>query len=202
MQPKILLAEDHSITRKGIKLLCELDLGFTDVDEAETCSDLMHQLKKEEYTHLVLDINFSDGSSLEILQNIRSLYPDLKIMIFSMQPPEIYANVIKKYGIDHYISKANPEEATIHQMNQFLRNEQPARISFEAYQYNNPFSEFSSRELEILHYLKLGMGTNEIAETLNLSASTISTHKSRLYNKTNTKNTKDLLDLAAAYNMK
>jgi two-component system invasion response regulator UvrY len=201
MQPKILLADDHSMTRKGVKLLCELDLGFTDVAEAETCNELMRELRKEEYTHLVLDINFSDGTSLEILPNIRNLYPDLKIMIFSMQPPEIYANAIKQYGIWNYISKANPEEATIQQMNQFLRNELPARVSYETYKHNNPFSEFSGRELEILHYLRLGIGTNDIAEALNLSASTISTHKGRMIEKTNTNNLKELLDLAVLYNI-
>ncbi|MBS1664184.1 MAG: response regulator [Bacteroidetes bacterium] len=86
MQPQILLADDHSMIRKGLKLLLQLHLGFTDVSEVVSCNELMKELSRKKYTHLVLDIILSDGSTLEILPNIQRLYPDLQIMVFSMQP--------------------------------------------------------------------------------------------------------------------
>ena len=99
--------------RKGLKLLLQLHLGFTDVHEVASCNELMKELVKKKYSHLVLDIIFSDGSTLEIVPNIRKLYPDLRIMVFSMQPAEVYGEALKQYGIYHYLSKTTPEEDTI-----------------------------------------------------------------------------------------
>ena len=56
MQPKILIADDHSMIRKGLKLHMQLTLGYTDIHEVATCNDLMKELVKNKYTHLVLDI--------------------------------------------------------------------------------------------------------------------------------------------------
>ena len=82
MPPKILLADDHSMIRKGIKILCEHNLGYKGVEEVTNCNQLMRSLARTKFTHLILDINLSDGNSLEILPNIRSLYPELKIIAF------------------------------------------------------------------------------------------------------------------------
>ena len=92
MQPKILIADDHSMIRKGLKLHMQLTLGYNDLHEVGTCNELMTELVKNKYTHLILDIILSDGSTLEVIPNIRRVYPDLHILIFSMQPAEIYGS--------------------------------------------------------------------------------------------------------------
>lgn len=103
MQPKILIADDHSMIRKGLKLQIQLSLGYQDIFEVATCNDLMKELVKKKYTHLVLDIILSDGSTLEVIPNIRRVYPDLHILVFSMQPAEIYGEALKQYGINYYL---------------------------------------------------------------------------------------------------
>ncbi|MEX0636892.1 MAG: response regulator, partial [Ferruginibacter sp.] len=90
MQPEILIADDHSMIRKGLKLLLQIQLGYQQITEVGSCSGLMNELVKKKYSHLILDIILSDGNSLEIIPNIRRVYPDLKILIFSMQPSEVY----------------------------------------------------------------------------------------------------------------
>ena len=85
----IIIADDHALVRKGLKLLLTGSLGCKDVTEAESCSALLNELKQRPYSHLILDLVLSDGISLEIIPAIRKLYPALKIMIFSMQPKEI-----------------------------------------------------------------------------------------------------------------
>ncbi len=94
MQPRILIADDHSMIRKGLKLHMQLTLGYKDIQEVATCNELMMELVKNKYTHLVLDIILSDGSTLEVIPNIRRVYPDLKILVFSMQPAEIYGEQV------------------------------------------------------------------------------------------------------------
>jgi two-component system invasion response regulator UvrY len=201
MQPQILLADDHSMIRKGLKVLLQLHLNFTEVAEVTSCNELMKELAKRKFTHLVLDIILVDGNTLEILPAIRKLYPDLKILVFSMQPAEVYGKALHQYGIDHYLPKTTPEEETLRMLRRFLLNEQSGRDDTSAKYHNNPFSALAPRELEILHYVLNGIGTKEIAETLNIKMNTVSTVKNRIFEKTLTSNLKELIELATLYNV-
>jgi len=80
---------------------------------------ILNELKKTKYTHIILDVVFSDGTSLEIVPMITRLYPDVKIMIYSMQPVEIYADVFKQYDIQYYLTKASNEETTVGMLTSF-----------------------------------------------------------------------------------
>lgn len=200
MQPKILIADDHSMIRKGLKLNIQLTLGYADIEEVATCNDLMKELVKKKYTHLILDIILSDGSTLEVIPNIRRVYPDLHILVFSMQPAEIYGEALKQYGINYYLSKSVGDEEIITILQKFLQNETPVRRNNIQHQ-DNPFTALAPRELEILHYVLKGIGTKEIAETLNLKMNTVSTIKTRIYEKTNAGNIKELIELATLYNV-
>jgi two-component system, NarL family, invasion response regulator UvrY len=200
-QPQILLADDHSMIRKGLKLYLQLDLGFTDITEVSTCGELMKDLVKNKYTHLVLDIILSDGSTLEVIPNIRRVYPDLNILIFSMQPPEIYGEALKQYGIYNYLSKSSGEEEILRTLRLFVNNEFPVKKQNGISVEGNPFTTLAPRELEILHYVLKGVGTKEISDTLNLKMSTISTLKNRIYEETNAGNIKELMELASLYNV-
>lgn len=200
MQPKILIADDHSMIRKGLKLHIQLTLGYADIEEVATCNDLMKELIKKKYTHLILDIILSDGSTLEVIPNIRRVYPDLHILVFSMQPAEIYGEALKQYGINYYLSKSVGDEEIIKVLQKFLRNETPIKRNHVQHP-DNPFTSLAPRELEILHYVLKGIGTKEIAETLNLKMNTVSTIKTRIYEKTNASNIKELMELATLYNV-
>lgn len=201
MQPSIIIADDHSMIRKGLKLLLQLNLNVTDITETRSCNELLRQLVVKKYTHLVLDIILTDGNTLEIIPNIRRLYPDLQIMVFSMQPAEVYEQAIRQLGIRHYLSKSVGEEEILQFLRDFLQNETPARPSASLQLKGNPFSSLAPRELEILHYVLKGIGTKEISETLNLKMNTISTVKNRIFEKTNASNIKELMDLASLYNL-
>jgi DNA-binding NarL/FixJ family response regulator len=200
MEPHLLLADDHSMIRKGLKLYLQLNLGYTDVQEVDSCNGLMKELVKKKYTHLVLDIILSDGSTLEVIPNIRRVYPNLHILIFSMQPAEIYGEAVKQFGINYYLSKSAGEEEILQMLKKFVQNETPLKNNHLPHQ-DNPFKMLAPRELEILHYVLNGIGTKEIAETLNLKMNTVSTLKSRIFEKTSAGNIKELLELATLYNV-
>ncbi len=187
--------------RKGLKLFMQINLGHNDVHEVSSCNELMKELVKKKYTHLVLDIILSDGNTLEIIPNIRRVYPELSIMVFSMQPAEIYGEAVKQYGINYYMSKSVGEEEMLQLLQRFIQNETPVRKTPLLQNTENPFSTLAPRELEILHYVLKGMGTKEIGETLNLKMSTISTIKNRIFEKTSAGNIKELIELASLYNV-
>jgi two-component system invasion response regulator UvrY len=200
MQPKILLADDHSMIRKGLKLYLQLNLNYDDVSEVSSCNELMKELIKHSYTHAVLDIILSDGSTLEVIPNIKKVYPNLNIMVFSMQPAEVYGEALKQYNIQYYLSKTTGEDEIIQVLQKFLNNETIA-VRNNAIQQDNPFTVLAPRELEILHYVLKGLGTKEIADNLNLKMNTVSTLKTRIYEKTNADNIKELMELATLYNV-
>jgi DNA-binding NarL/FixJ family response regulator len=201
MEPKILITDDHSMIRKGLKIYLQVNLGNKDVDESASCNELLMALKRKSYTHLILDIILGDGSTLEVIPTIRNLYPGLKILIFSMQAHEVYGEALKQYGIFNYLPKSAGEDEILNVLNKFLHNEADISPKSKLANKLNPFSLLSPRELEVLHYLLKGVGTKHISEQLNLQMNTISTLKNRILAKTNCHNMKHLMDLAAMYNV-
>jgi len=201
MIPHILISDDHSMIRKGLKIYLQVNLGNKFVDESSSCSELLMALKRKAYTHLILDIILGDGSTLEVIPTIRSLYPELHILVFSMQAPEVYGEALKQYGIFNYLSKSAGEDEILTVLNKFLHNQQGISPKGREAGVTNPFTNLSPRELEVLHYLLKGIGTKEVSEQLNLRMNTISTLKNRILAKTNSPNMKHLMELAAMYNV-
>ena len=201
MEPSILIADDHSMIRKGLKLFMQLNLSCQHIKEVGSCNELMKELVKNKYTHLILDIILTDGSTLEVIPNIRRVYPDMKIMVFSMQPQEIYAEALKQYGINNYLSKNQGEEEILSFLEYFISNSETLPQKPNSIAQLNPFIQLAPRELEVLHYVLKGMRTKQIGETLNLKMSTVSTIKHRVFEKTGASNLKELLEMATLYNV-
>ncbi len=197
----LLLADDHSMIRRGLKFFLQVTLECRKITEISSCSDLMQEITKNSYTHLILDIILKDGNSLEIIPSIRKLAPDLKIMIFSMQPAEVYGPAVRQYNIYHYIHKSESEDQMLKKLNDFLNNDGKEEASTKSASLSNPFALLAPRELEVLHYILRGHGTKSIGETLNLQMSTVSTIKNRIFEKTKASNLKELLELAVLYNI-
>jgi two-component system invasion response regulator UvrY len=207
MNCKILIAEDHPMTLKGLRLLVEHHAGKAMIREAGSCRQLMKELSSTPFTHLILDIMLADGSALEVIPTIRNLYPELEIMVFSGQPANLYRRALVRYRIGYVLSKGMQEKETLELLRQFLNNEQrmdgavtrsqfATQIRQETSRQEVPFAGMPAREIDVLQYLLKGWRTSQIAETLNLSVSTISTLKSRIFERTQTSNIKELMDLA------
>src|ERR1700760_3994583 len=163
MSPKILLADDHSMITKGVKMICELHMGLTEVREVTSCKDLLRELADKQYTHLVLDINLSDGSSVDVLPTIRKDYPDLQIAVLTVHGDNIYYNALKQYGILHFINKSAKADDTVTILGKFFRNDTPVRNKNPEAETVSPFAGIAPRELQILHYWLQGTNTKEMA---------------------------------------
>jgi DNA-binding NarL/FixJ family response regulator len=202
MSIKVLIADDHSMIRKGIKLLLQTHIGVHEVFEVSSGNGLMNELMKKDYSHLILDIILPDCTSMEVIPNIKSLYPELKVMVCSMLNGDVYAEALKQYDIYHYLEKTAKEEDTISFLRNFIHNiETTDSRQHDKIPVNNPFTTLSARELEVLHYMLGGHGTKDISSSLNLRMNTVSTLKTRIFEKTDTKNLKELMQLASLYNV-
>jgi len=174
-------------------------MGLMEVREVTSCKELMRELEHGGYTHLVLDINLSDGSSLDILPAIRKDYPSLHISVLTVQADNIYHNILKQYGIQHFINKSARAEEIIRILGKFFRNDTPARNKPLEEEVVSPFAAIAPRELQILHYWLQGTNTKEMARLLGVTMSTISTVKAKILEKTNTNNFVELNELAKIY---
>lgn len=194
-----MICDDHFMVRKGLVAVCQTQFGLTSIDEASSCSELMEVLKRKSFTHVILDLVLSDGVTMEILPNIRCLYPELNILVFSMQPSGLYRAGLARYGITQYISKSAPERQTIRQLQDFLYNSPVAVLKPPKPTEKTAFDKLTPRETEVLHYLLIGLGSAEIGHILNMKQNTISTFKRRILEKSNTKNVFELKELAAIH---
>jgi two-component system, NarL family, invasion response regulator UvrY len=196
---ELLICDDHFMVRKGLVAICQTQFGLTSIDEASSCNELMRALKRKTYTHAIVDLVLSDGVTMEILPNIRCLYPELGLLVFSMQPFGMYRAGLARYGITQFISKAAPERETFRGLQDFLYNS-PSRATDVAKPLEKTaFDKLTPRETEVLHYLLMGMGSAEIGNILNMKQNTISTFKRRILEKSNTKNVFELKELAAIH---
>ncbi|KAK6023509.1 transcriptional regulator, LuxR family [Ostertagia ostertagi] len=202
-QVRLATADDHTIVRTGLQVVLELKFGIGNIYEAASCAETLSILKKHQPTHLIVDMMFKDGNVIEILPTIKSLAPDLKIMVYSMLPTEIYLPTLQRFGINHYMPKDSTQEEIITQLGAFIRGygiygtqEVIEQIVI------NPFASLSPREFEVLHYLLSGETLGFAAAALNLHKNTVFTLKSRIMEKTGVKNLKGLIDMAILHNYK
>ena len=194
MEVKVLIAEDHSIVKMGLTALLNR-MDVQKISFVSTCIELMEELAMNTYSHLILDIILLDGNTLEYIHKINEKYPDLSILIHSMQPVEVYGKISSKFQIHSFLHKGASETEINYHLEIFIKN-QPLAINKKVVDTGNPFSSLAVRELEILHYLLNGFRTKEIATTLGLKMNTISTIKSNIFDKVKAESFTHLLQLA------
>ena len=195
--PVILVADDHIMILKGLRRVIEMEFGFTDLHSVTSCNKVLGELKRRPYSHLILDIGLSDGSALEILPAINRLYPSLRILVYSNKPAIAFEKALAQQGVHDFLSKEQTEAETIATLSDFFHNKH-RRVKKESVE--SPFAALSQRELEVTHHLLLGEQTFEIANKLGLAGSTISTIKSRIFEKLGVDNLRDFFEIARLYN--
>ncbi len=198
MTVKIILADNHSIVRSGLRFQCK-DIGYTNIDEVRSSAELMKKLKEKSYSHLILDIVLSDGSSLDVLPNIRRLYPKLNILIFSMHSEVLYGRALIGYGIPNFLSKESEEEEIKIYLRKFLGTKESMKPMLSPQKAAQVEGIFTQRETEVLGYLLQGVDGSVIEQNLNISQSTVATHKRNILRKTATKNLLQLKEWLQLY---
>jgi DNA-binding NarL/FixJ family response regulator len=195
----VLTADDHTIVRTGLHMLLQLRFGISRFFEAASCAELLASLRKNHPTHLIIDCIFKDGNSLEVMPVLTNLFPEIRIMVYSMLPADVYEPAFRKYGVRYYLHKGSSQEKIESTLQQFLFQAAPsARQPETAADSANPFAQLSTRELEVLHYLLRGEAIGDTANALNLHKNTVSTMKSRIFEKVGAANMKELIDKATA----
>lgn len=204
---RFLLIDDHVVVRSGIKMLLSDIYANSETDEAKDGQSALEKLKEKEYDMAMLDIQMPNTDTFALMEQFKNNYPALKVLMFSMNPENIYALRFIKAGARGFISKDAPLDELKKAIDKVLNDkkyisEELLAVLAEGNNNNtetNPFSTLSAREFEIVSMLLSGKTISGIAQELGLGISTIGTHKGRIFNKLRITNLLELKELANSY---
>jgi len=194
---RILLADDHNIMRRGLRLLLERQAGFEVVAEAADGREAAERAEATRPDIVVLDIAMPNMSGIEAAQQIRTSLPQVAIVILSMHSDESYVLRALKAGAKGYLLKDSAESDLIDAIKAVSEGKaffspEISKILVEDYVRDmrkrgaeDSYELLTSREREILHLLAEGKSNKDIATLLDLSLYTVETHRRNLQDKLN-----------------
>lgn len=204
---KILIADDHSIVRFGVAMTISKLYEGIEITQAETYDQVFEHLKVDKYDMLLLDINMPGGNNIRVISDVLNLNPNIKILVFSSYDEGIYALRYIEAGAAGYLNKSTAMDdlaqaiQTIEQRGKYMSDAvkdlyvQKLTTTKSEMQTINPLYSLSNREMDVAKHLINGLGVLEVSSLLNLSPSTVSTYKSRIFDKLQVDNLPDLIEL-------
>jgi len=203
----IILVDDHSLFREGIKLLIENENLGKIIAEADNGQEFLDLLPTHQPDLVIMDIEMPVLNGLEATRQAILANPDLKILILTMLNDKTNYQDLVNAGAMGFVLKTSGKQdfekaiQAISLGGNYFSSEILRQIIVQQHQHNDPKtstnstsnSQLTARENEVLHLLCKGLSVTEIADKLFLSAKTIESHRSTLLKKTNSKNTINLI---------
>lgn len=198
---RILLADDHSIVRAGLRRIIEDSGDIEVVAEAADGREAVEKVRETLPDVAVIDISMPVLDGLEVVSQLHHYYPKMPILILTMHEEEQYVFRGISAGAKGYITKRSaPEQMVnairkVHAGGRYLSDaaaESLAQHLASGTQERSPLDTLSNREIQVLRHLALGKTTREIAEAYHLSIKTVDTYRYRLLKKLNLRNNADL----------
>lgn len=201
---KIIIADDHSLVRTGLRRLLDDVDNLTVVAEADNGNDAISHVQKLQPDVAILDINMPGLNGIKTTEILRRDYPELKIIIVSMHSDELFPQRLIKAGANAYLTKdSGIKEITyaiseVMQSRNYICTEVAQKLALlkAGGDGSSPFKNLSKRELEVLGMMIKGYKVAEISDKLCLSPKTVSTYRYRLLGKLSVQNDIELTKLA------
>ena len=206
---RVVIADDHQILREGLKQLLQAAGDLEVVGEAGDGFEVLDRVRRDEFDVLLLDMSMPGKSGVELIKQVKSEKPKLRILVLSMHEEHQYAVRAIRAGASGYLTKESAASQLVAAIRKvggggaYITPEVAERLAQDAMPHaEGPLhASLSDREFEVFHMLVDGVSVNEIAARLHLSAKTISTHKARLMEKLGVDSTADLVHYAVRHNL-
>jgi two-component system response regulator DegU len=207
----VLVADDHSIVREGIRRLIEGESDIELCGEAADGRELLEQVDRYRPTVVILDITMPRLSGLETLELIRARYPTVKTILLSVHAdPPMIQNAVS-LGVDGYLLKNARTSEILQAIRAVTRGgsffsppvarEIVAQIRQPRPATDQPFSLLSGREREVLHWIAEGLSAKEIASDLSISTKTVEAHRTSLMRKLGVRKATELVRYAVRHGL-
>jgi two-component system, NarL family, invasion response regulator UvrY len=201
---RILIADDHSIVRKGLKQILLDEFPNAKIEEVPDAETLMNKVVQGTWDVVVSDLSMPGRSGLDALHQIKLSFPNLPVLILSIHSEEQYALRVLKAGASGYLSKdAAPDELvkaiqTVLLGKKYISQSIAEKLAstFTSNTDKQPHETLSNREFDVMRLLANGKSVSEIADILSLSVTTVSTYRARVMTKMNLKSNSGLTKYA------
>ena len=188
---QLLLVDDHSIVREGLKRVLALSSSPWSIAEAATGFQALEVLRQQTIDLVIADLSMPGMNGLELIRRIRALHPAVPVLVLSMHAEEQYAMRAFKAGAKGYVTKDTAAEELVAAVRKVaaggiyisagLAERVVQQLSGESHAPGH--AALSNRELEVLQRIVAGQRLTDIALALHLSIKTVSTHKSHIQDK-------------------
>ena len=211
---KVLLADDHKLLRAGLKLLLQRNPDFAVVGEAADGEQTLQLYQQLEPDLLLLDLSMPKMDGLDCLREIKSRWPEAKVIVLTMHEDENYIKQAMQAGAAAYVHKSAADTDLFKAIDavqagqlylsqqdsnlllHVLLKQDPASVDHQA-----PYVLLSPRERDVLRLIAHGYSMAEVAERLSLSIKTVDTYKTRLMEKLGTTRKSELVSYALKYGL-
>ncbi len=206
---KVLIADDHAIVRRGMKQLLLEHYPFAVIGEAADAEQLIAEVAGKEWDVIVCDMNMPGRSGLDALQQIKEMSPRLPVLIMSMYPEDQYALRVLKAGASGYLGKETIHDDLVKAIEmvrvgkRFITPSIAEKLvdAVGSHSAKSLHETLSDREFDVFKLLASGKSVSEIASKLSLSATTVSTYRSRVMEKMSMRSNAELARYAFENNL-
>jgi two-component system, NarL family, invasion response regulator UvrY len=201
---RVLIADDHSIFRIGLKRTLESAPDMVVAAEAATGEETLVKARESNPNVVLLDVSMPGRGGVETAQELKRVNPRVRVLMLTMHPEDQYAVLCLKLGADGYVTKDVPPEVLLEAVRKvasgrkYVSSNLAERLASDlSGAGDRPAHELlSSREFEVMRKIAAGRTTGEIAAELHLSVKTVSTYRSRVLQKMNLRTNADIMHYA------
>jgi two-component system invasion response regulator UvrY len=205
----ILLVDDHELVRTGVSKILNEVKGFKVIDECETGEEAIKFCRQTEPDVILMDMDMPGMGGLEATKKILRLAPEVKVIMLTAHSEDPFPTKVMQIGAAGYLTKgAAPKEMinairAVNSGQRYLPAEIAQQMALSQFKSTeeNPFSELSDRELQIMLMITRGKKVPDISENLHLSTKTINSYRYRMFEKLDVGNDVELTHLAIRHGM-
>jgi two-component system, NarL family, invasion response regulator UvrY len=208
---KVLIADDHAILRAGLKHMMSEYPDITVGGEASNGHEALAKAQAEPWDVMLLDMTMPGKSGIELIKQLKQLLPRLPILILSMHKEDVYAVRALKAGASGYLCKDNAEDQLVAALRKvaggglYITAAVAEKLALDVLQGDDqnipPHTKLSDREYQIFQAIVTGDSVTDIAQKLNLSVKTVSTHKTHILEKMGADNVAELVRYAIQHEL-
>jgi DNA-binding NarL/FixJ family response regulator len=199
---RVLIVDDHPVTQHGLAELINAEPDLMACGAAGDIAEAIEQIEHCRPDAAIIDLSLRDGSGIALIEQVKSRYPEMRMLVSSMYDESLFAERVMRAGAMGYINKQETTEKLIFAIRQVLLGEVylSPRMANRLLRCvvrgslgsDNPIDGLSNRELEVFELIGQGMTTKQIAGRLHLSPKTIETHREKIKGKLALRNSAEL----------
>ena len=206
---RILIADDHTLVREGLKQILQIAPDFQVGGEASNGLEVIAAIREKEWDVLLLDMSMPGRNGIELIKQIKEEKPHLPVLVLTMHAEQQYAVRAFKAGAAGYLTKESAAAELVSAVRKVAAGganvsasmAEKLALNLGVHSEKLPHQRLSDREFDVFRRIVAGQTVSDIADQLSLSVKTVSTHKTRILQKMEMHNQAELIRYAIEHKL-